>query len=114
MNFEKWGKPRFLLKVCLWLGALMGAVVGGELMAGLGAGGLLLGWLAGGMFGAALGFSAARSQYRGLAHDDSAVCPRAMRCQREEHTCEPAIPAGSHVQRLQEERKRQEIESREL
>ena len=99
-------KRRFgrMLHICVALGAIIGLVLGGELVAGLGMSALMGGWLAGALAGGAIAYRAAMANQRGVAPDkmlpELAQEPSAT----SEAVSEQSPVVGTHVQRLLTER----------
>lgn len=103
---EERREARWLLRACIMLGAIAGAALAGEFVAGSGAAIIALAGLGGGTAGALIGYSAAYPDYRGICSPGG---ERARTKGVESHgeTPDETSPeAGAHVSRLLEERSR--------
>lgn len=101
---EERSEARWLLRACIALGAIAGAALAGEFVAGICAAFIALAGLAGGIAGALVGFSAAYKEYRGISSaGGEGACVKAKQSQEENQSVASPEPRG-HVARLLEER----------
>jgi hypothetical protein len=108
VDMEWWNRRHSLLRVCLALGAFVGALLGGEMLTGLGAGWQLLGCLTGGAAGVVLGAYGISARHKSMVQEERRLSCTELERRPDDLPSEQGRTKCNHVERMLTER---EVES---